>query len=402
MNKKVVLAYSGGLDTSVMIKWLKDTYNADVIAAIVDVGQNEDLPAIKKRALSTGASKAYVIDAKKEFVTDIIYPAIKANSIYEHKYLLGTSLARPIIAKKIVEIAKKENAWAVSHGSTGKGNDQVRFEITFRAFAPGIKIIAPWREWKLKSREDEINYAHKHHIPITVTKAKPYSSDANLWHISYEGGILENPNNPPTEDIFQLTTPINKTPDTPGFVEISFEKGIPKKINGKVYDPVNLVLTLNKIGGLHCIGRTDLVENRLVGMKSRGVYETPGGTLLIFAHRELEYLAIDRDTFHYKALVEQKYAELIYNGLWYSPLRYALDGFINETQEYVTGSIKLKLFKGNINVEGRKAKNSLYWEKLATFEKEDIYDQRHAEGFIKLFGLPVEVNSILRKNKTKI
>ncbi|MBU0952656.1 MAG: argininosuccinate synthase [Elusimicrobia bacterium] len=397
MKNKIVLAYSGGLDTSVMIKWLKDTYNADIIAAIIDVGQNEDLPAIKKRALNTGALKAYVIDAKKEFVTDIIYPAVKANAIYEHKYLLGTSLARPIIAKKIIEIAKKENAWAVSHGATGKGNDQVRFEITFRAFAPGIKIIAPWREWTLKSRTDEIEYAQKHKIPITVTKKKPYSSDANLWHISYEGGILEDPNNPPPEDIFQLTKQISKTPDKPGFVEICFEKGVPKKINGKTYEPVALIAALNKIGGEHCIGRTDLVENRLVGMKSRGVYETPGGTLLIFAHRELEYLTIERETFHYKEVIEPKYAELIYNGLWYSPLREALDGFINETQKYVTGSIKLKLFKGNINVEGRKAASSLYWEKLATFEKEDIYDQRHAEGFIKLFGLPVEVNSILRK-----
>ncbi|OGS19829.1 MAG: argininosuccinate synthase [Elusimicrobia bacterium RIFOXYA2_FULL_40_6] len=395
--KKIVLAYSGGLDTSVMIKWLKDTYNAEIIAAIIDVGQNEDLPAIKKRALSTGALKAYVIDAKKEFVTDIIYPAVKANAIYEHKYLLGTSLARPIIAKKIIEIAKKENAWAVSHGATGKGNDQVRFEITFRAFAPGIKIIAPWREWTLKSRTDEIEYAQKHKIPITVTKKKPYSSDANLWHISYEGGILEDPNNPPPEDIFQLTKPLSKTPNKPGFVEIYFDKGVPKKINGKSYEPVALITTLNKIGGEHCIGRTDLVENRLVGMKSRGVYETPGGTLLMFAHRELEYLTIERDTFHYKEIIEPKYSELIYNGLWYSPLREALDGFINETQKYVTGSIKLKLFKGNITVEGRKAVSSLYWEKLATFENENLYDQRHAEGFIKLFGLPVEVNSILRK-----
>ncbi|OGS23768.1 MAG: argininosuccinate synthase [Elusimicrobia bacterium RIFOXYB2_FULL_48_7] len=399
MTKKIVLAYSGGLDTSIMIKWLKDTYDAEVIAAIIDVGQNEDLPAIKKRALATGASKAYVIDAKKEFVTDIIFPAVKANAIYEHKYLLGTSLARPIIAKKIVEIAKKENAWAVSHGATGKGNDQVRFEITFRAFAPGIKIIAPWREWDMKSRTDEIDYAQKHNIPITVSKAKPYSSDANLWHISYEGGILENPDNPPTEDIFQLTRPISKTPNKPGFVEIYFEKGVPKKINGKSYEPVALIAALNKIGGLHCIGRTDLVENRLVGMKSRGVYETPGGTLLMFAHRELEYLTLERDTFHYKQMIEQKYSELIYNGLWYSPLREALDGFIEKTQEYVTGSIKLKLFKGNINVEGRKAKSSLYWEKLATFETEDIYNQSHAEGFIKLFGLPVEVNAILRKKK---
>jgi len=397
MKRKVVLSYSGGLDTSVMVRWLKDNYNSSVIACIVDVGQIEDFNEIKERAKKAGAEKVYLIDAKNEFVTDFIYPAIKANSIYEKKYLLGTALARPLIAKKVIEIAKKEKAWAVSHGATGKGNDQVRFDISFRTLAPEIKIIAPWREWNLKSREEEIEYAKKHKIPIKITPEKPYSIDENLWHISYEGGILEDPNREPPEDIFQLTVSPEKAPDKPTYLEIYFEKGVPQKINGKKYQPVELIKTLNKIGGKNGIGRTDMVENRLVGIKSRGVYECPAGTILCFAHRELEYLTLDRETFHYKEIVEQKYSELVYYGLWFSPLKNALDKFIDETQKFVTGSIKLKLYKGTISVSGRKSPYSLYWQKLATFSKEDIYNQKHGEGFTKLFGLPLEVASLLRK-----
>ncbi|MFN3966313.1 MAG: argininosuccinate synthase [Endomicrobiia bacterium] len=399
MKRKIVLSYSGGLDTSVMIKWLKDTYKCEVIACIVDVGQTEDFKEIKNRAKKTGAEKVYLIDAKKEFVTKFLYWAIKANAIYEKKYLLGTALARPLISKKVIEVAKKENAWAVSHGATGKGNDQVRFDVSFRALAPGIKIIAPWREWELKSREDEIEYAKKHKIPITITPERPYSTDENLWHISYEGGILENPAKEPPEDIFKLTVSPEKAPDKSTFIEIYFEKGIPKKINGKNYQPVELIKKLNKIGGKNGIGRTDIVENRLVGIKSRGVYECPAGTILCFAHRELEYLTLDRETFHYKEIVEQKYAELIYYGLWFSPLKNALDKFIDETQKYVTGTIKLKLYKGTLTVCDRKSPYSLYWQKLATFSKEDIYNQKHGEGFTKLFGLPLEVTSLLRKKQ---
>ncbi len=397
MKRKIVLSYSGGLDTSVMVKWLKENYKCKVIACIVDVGQQEDFQEIKNRAKKTGAEKVYLIDAKEEFVTDFIYWAIKANSTYEKKYLLGTALARPLIAKKVIEVAKKENAWAVSHGATGKGNDQVRFDISFRVLAPKIKIIAPWREWELKSREDEIQYAKKHKIPITITPEKPYSTDENLWHISHEAGILEDPNKEPPEDIFKLTVSPEKAPDKPTYIELYFEKGIPKKINGKVYKPVELIKTLNKIGGKNGVGRTDIVENRLVGIKSRGVYECPGGTILCFAHRELEYLTLDRETFHYKELIEQKYSELIYYGLWFSPLKTAFDKFIDETQKYVTGNVKLKLYKGTITICGRNSPYSLYWQELATFSKEDIYNQKHAEGFIKLFGLPLEVASILRK-----
>ena len=397
MKRKVVLSYSGGLDTSVMVRWLKDNYNSSVIACIVDVGQIEDFNEIKERAKKAGAEKVYLIDAKNEFVTDFLYSAIKANSIYEKKYLLGTALARPLIAKKVIEIAKKEKAWAVSHGATGKGNDQVRFDISFRTLAPEIKIIAPWREWNLKSREEEIEYAKKHKIPIKITPEKPYSIDENLWHISYEGGILEDPNREPPEDIFQLTVSPEKAPDKPTYLEIYFEKGVPQKINDKRYQPVELIKTLNKIGGKNGIGRTDMVENRLVGIKSRGVYECPAGTILCFAHRELEYLTLDRETFHYKEIVEQKYSEFVYYGLWFSPLKNALDKFIDETQKFVTGSIKLKLYKGTISVSGRKSPYSLYWQKLATFSKEDIYNQKHGEGFTKLFGLPLEVASLLRK-----
>ncbi len=397
--KKVVVAYSGGLDTSIILSWIKETYNAEVIACCVNVGQDKEVVGLKEKAKRTGASKCYVIDAKKEFVTDYIFPAIKANALYENRYLLGTSLARPVIAKKIVEIAKKENADAICHGATGKGNDQVRFELGFKALMPEAKIIAPWRIWNIKSRNDAIDYAKKRGIPVPVTKAKPYSSDANLWHISYEGGVLEDTENEWDEDMFQMTVSAKDAPNKATYVKIDFVKGIPVAINGKTFEPVSLIQKLNDVAGANGIGRIDIIENRLVGMKSRGVYEAPAATLLYFAHNELESMTIDRDTAHYKELIAHKYAELAYNGLWFNPLREALDAFIDVTQKYVTGSITVKLYKGNMIVVSRKAKNPLYWEELATFDKDEIYNQKDAEGFINLFGLPTKVQALMRKGK---
>ena len=397
--KKVVVAYSGGLDTSIILSWIKETYNAEVIACCVNVGQDKEVVGLKEKARRTGASKCYVIDAKKEFVTDYIFPAIKANALYENRYLLGTSLARPVIAKKIVEIAKKEKADAICHGATGKGNDQVRFELGFKALMPEAKIIAPWRIWDIKSRNDAIDYAKKRGIPVPVTKAKPYSSDANLWHISYEGGVLEDTENEWDEDMFQMTVSAKDAPNKATYVKIDFVKGIPVAINGKTFDPVSLVQKLNDVAGANGIGRIDIIENRLVGMKSRGVYEAPAATLLYFAHNELESMTIDRDTAHYKELIAHKYAELAYNGLWFNPLREALDAFIDVTQKYVTGSVTVKLYKGNMQVVSRKAKNPLYWEELATFDKDEIYNQKDAEGFINLFGLPTKVQALMRKGK---
>lgn len=401
MNKtyrRVVVAYSGGLDTSVMLRWVRENYRCDVVACCVDVGQAEDYPKLIKRALSTGASKAFVIDARKEYVTRYLWPTLKAHALYEGRYLLGTSIARPIIAEKVAEVARKVGADAVSHGATGKGNDQVRFELTFKAVAPELGIIAPWREWDMKGREDEIAYAERHKIPITVTKAKPYSSDANLWHISYEGGVLEDPNHPYKNDMFELTVSPEDAPNRPEMVTLGFQKGVPVSVNGKKLDPVALVQTLNKIAGRNGIGRIDIVENRLVGMKSRGVYEAPAATLLYFAHRELESLVLDRDTAHAKELIGPRYAELVYNGQWHTPFREALDAFIGSTQQRVTGTVRLKLYKGNIIVQGRQSPHSLYWQKLASFEAEDIYNQKDAEGFINLFGLPIKVAALLRKN----
>jgi len=397
--KKVVVAYSGGLDTSIILSWIKETYNAEVIACCVNVGQDKEVVGLKEKAKRTGASKCYVIDAKKEFVTDYIFPAIKANALYENRYLLGTSLARPVIAKKIVEIAKKEKADAICHGATGKGNDQVRFELGFKALMPEAKIIAPWRIWDIKSRNDAIDYAKKRGIPVPVTKAKPYSSDANLWHISYEGGVLEDTENEWDEDMFQMTVSAKDAPNKATYVKIDFVKGVPVAINGKTFDPVSLVQKLNDVAGANGIGRIDIIENRLVGMKSRGVYEAPAATLLYFAHNELESMTIDRDTAHYKELIAHKYAELAYNGLWFNPLREALDAFIEVTQKYVTGSVTVKLYKGNMQVVSRKAKNPLYWEELATFDKDEIYNQKDAEGFINLFGLPTKVQALMRKGK---
>ncbi|GHT16537.1 argininosuccinate synthase [Endomicrobiia bacterium] len=397
--KKVVVAYSGGLDTSIILSWVKENYGCEVVACCVDVGQGKELEGLDEKAKKTGASKSYIIDAKKEFVTNYIYPTIKVNALYENKYYLGTSLARPIIAEKIADVVKKEKADAVCHGATGKGNDQVRFELAFKSLIPNVKIIAPWREWDIKSREDAIDYAKKRDISVPVTKAKPYSSDANLWHISYEGGVLEDLENEYDESMFKMTVSPEKAPDKPMYLAIAFEQGIPVSIDGNKFTPVELITKLNEIAGANSIGRADIVENRLVGMKSRGVYESPAAAVLYAAHEELESISIDRDTLHFKQLLAHKYAEIAYYGLWFSPLREALDAFINETQKYVTGSIKLKLYKGNIIIVARQAKYSLYSEKLATFEKDEIYNHKDAEGFINLWGLPTKMQAMLRKSE---
>ena len=394
---KVVLAYSGGLDTSIILKWLQDKFDAEVIAYCADLGQEEELDGLEAKGLKTGASKVYIEDLRAEFVTDFIFKAVRANAIYEDRYLLGTSLARPLIAKKQVEIALKEGADAVSHGATGKGNDQVRFELTFKALAPQLKIIAPWRDWEFDSRESLIEYAEQKGIPIPVTKAKPYSMDRNLMHISYEGGILEDPFNEPTEDMFLLTNSIDNAPGTPEYLEVDFEKGTPVALNGKKTAPLALVQELNKLGRKHGIGRIDIVENRLVGIKSRGVYETPGITILMQAHQALETITMEKATYNYKQSVALKYAELIYNGQWYHPLREALDAFIDDTQQLVTGTVRLKLYKGHAAVVGRKSLFSLYNPGLATFERGTAYTQKDAEGFINLFGLPLKEYAVVKK-----
>lgn len=395
---KVALAYSGGLDTSVILHWLKDHYKAEVIAMVANLGQMEDWERIKERAYKTGASKVYIEDLREEFVKDYIYPAIKAGAIYEGGYLLGTALSRPIIAKRMVEIARENRCDALAHGATGKGNDQVRFELAFKRLAPDLKIIAPWREWTLRSRKDEIAYAEKHGIQIDVDEERPYSIDQNLWHTSYEGGILEDPNTPPDEEMFLMTRAPEDAEDKPTFVEISFEAGIPKMVNGEEFPPVELISSLNRIAGENGIGRVDLVENRLVGIKSRGVYETPGGTLLYVAHKELEHLCLDRETLHYKEILSNRYAELIYNGLWYSPLRRALDAFFDVTQERVTGSVRLRLYKGNCIVVGRSSPKSLYLKDLATFDEGEAYEHRDATGFINLFGLQLKILGRLERS----
>jgi argininosuccinate synthase len=393
--KKVVLAYSGGLDTSVMIPWLKENYGCEVIAMAADVGQGEELEPLHEKALRTGASKLYIEDLKEEFVRDFVFPTLQAGALYEGKYLLGTSMARPLIARRQVEIALAEGADAVAHGATGKGNDQVRFELAYKALAPQLAVIAPWREWELAGREDEVAYAEARDIPLPVTKEKPYSRDRNLWHISHEGVHLENPWNEPEEEMYQISTSPEKAPDQPAYVVIGFEAGSPVSLEGVKLGPAALVEKLNEAGARNGIGRRDIVENRLVGMKSRGVYETPGGTILFTAHEELESLALDRETLHYKRLVAEKYAEMVYNGLWYTPLRRALDAFVRSTQERVTGEVRLKLYKGSVTAVGRRSPFSLYSEKLATFSAEDVYNQKDAEGFINLFGLPLKVQAQL-------
>lgn len=399
-KEKVVLAYSGGLDTSIIIPWLKENYDYEVIAMAADVGQGEELEPLNEKAIKTGASKIYIEDLKEEFVTDFIFPTLKAGAVYEGKYLLGTSFARPLIAKRLVEIAEKEGATAIAHGATGKGNDQVRFELTVKALAPHLKIIAPWRVWDIRSREDAIDYAQARNIPIPVSKKDNYSRDRNLWHLSHEGSDLEDPWNEPQYDkLLKLTVPPEKAPDKPSYVEIYFEEGIPKKVNGKEYSPVELLEVLNKIGGENGIGIVDMVENRLVGMKSRGVYETPGGAILYAAHRELELLCLDRDTLHYKDIVAQRFAELVYFGQWYTPLREALSAFVDSTQKTVTGTVRMKLYKGNCMPAGSKSEYSLYSEELSTFGKDEVYNQKDAEGFINLFGLPIKVGAMLRKKR---
>jgi argininosuccinate synthase len=393
--KKVVLAYSGGLDTSIIITWLKENYGCEVIAVAADVGQGTELTGLEEKAIKTGASKLYIEDLKKEFVEDFIFPTLKAGAKYEN-YLLGTSFARPVIAKRIVEIAKAEGADAIVHGCTGKGNDQVRFELTIKAFAPEMKIIAPWRIWDLKSRDDEIDYAEKHNIPLNITRETNYSKDKNLWHLSHEGLDLEDPSNEPKYDkILEMGLSPEQAPDKATYVTVGFEKGLPVSIDGEMLDGVSIIEKLNLLGGENGIGLLDIVENRLVGMKSRGVYETPGGSILYQAHETIETLVLDKETAHYKALVAQKFAELVYNGQWYTPLREALSAFVDKTQEYVTGEVKLKLYKGNIIISGVTSPHSLYSEAIATFGADEVYNQKDAEGFINLFGLPIKVKAML-------
>ena len=396
-KEKFILAYSGGLDTSVILAWLKENYNCEVIAVCVDVGQADDYNLVKQKAFNTGASKFYVENVTKEFVEEYIFKTLKAGAVYEGKYLLGTSFARPVIAKKLVEIAEKEGASTIVHGCTGKGNDQVRFELSIKALNPSLKIIAPWRIWDIRSREDAIDYAKKRNIPIPVTKEKPYSMDKNIWHLSHEGGDLENPWNEHNPDMYQMTTPPEKCPDIPSYVEVYFEEGIPKKIDGVHYESVALIEKLNKIGGENGVGIIDMVENRLVGMKSRGVYETPGGTILYTAHKELEYLTLDRQTSHYKELIAQKYSEIVYDGMWFTPIREALDAFVDSTQKYVTGTVKLKLYKGSCNVAASKSPYSLYSEEFATFGQDEVFSHKDSEGFINLFGLPLKIRALMEK-----
>ena len=403
MKEKVILAYSGGLDTTVIIPWLKENYDFDVVAVCIDVGQGTETDGLEEKALKTGAIKYYLLNVEDEFVVDYIYPAIKANATYEGKYLLGTSLARPLIAKKLVEIAKKEGATAICHGATGKGNDQVRFELGIKALAPELKIIAPWRIWDIKSREDEIEYLIKKGIEVPMKKGDTYSRDKNLWHLSHEGLELEDPSSEPNYDkLLHLSVTPEKAPDEATYIEIEFEKGIPTKLNGETYAPSEFIKKLNILGGKNSIGIVDMVESRVVGMKSRGVYETPGGTILYYAHKELEYLCLDKQTQSFKSIVSNKFAELTYSGEWFTPLMEALMAFIDKTQETVTGCVKLKLYKGNIIPAGAKSKYSLYNESLASFTTGELYNHKDAEGFINLFGLPLKVRALANeKNKTK-
>ena len=393
--KKVVLAYSGGLDTSIIIPWLKENYNnCEVIAVSADVGQGTELDGLEEKALKTGASKLYIEDLKEEFIQEYVYPTVQAGAVYENKYLLGTSFARPIIAKRIVEIAKAEGADAICHGCTGKGNDQVRFELTIKAFAPEMTIIAPWREWSIKSREEEIEYAEAHNIPLKINRETNYSKDKNIWHLSHEGLDLEDPANEPQYNhpgFLELGVSPEQAPDEPTYMTIHFEKGKPTAINGKEMNGVEVVTTLNELGGKNGVGLADIVENRLVGMKSRGVYETPGGAILYHAHNKLEELCLDRDTFHYKQQIGLKFAELVYYGQWFTPLREALSAFVDSTQQTVTGDVKLKLYKGNIIDAGVTSPYSLYDPEIATFDEDEVYNQADADGFINLFGLPIKV-----------
>ena len=398
MADKVVLAYSGGLDTSIIIPWLRENYSCDVIAVVGDVGQGDDMQAVAEKAKKTGASKVFIEDLRQEFLTGYVFPTLRAGAVYEHKYLLGTSMARPIIAKAQVEVALSEGAAFVAHGCTGKGNDQVRFEHAYQALAPHLKVIAPWREWKLNSREDCLDYAEARGIPVEASRTKIYSRDKNIWHLSHEGAELEDPNSEPKPDMWQLTVSPEQAPNHAESVTIEFDEGTPVGVNGKRLDPVALITELNAIGGRNAIGRIDLVENRFVGIKSRGCYETPGGTLLVTAHRELEALTLEREVLHFKQQIALKYADLVYNGLWFTPLREALDAFIDSTQQNVSGSVTLKLYKGNVSLAGRASEYSLYQTGLAAFSM-DGYNPKDAEGFIRILGLPARVQAPLRRKK---
>lgn len=395
--KKVVLAYSGGLDTSIIIPWLKETYGYEVIAMAADLGQGEELATLQEKATKSGASKLYIEDLREEFLTEFIFPTLKAGAVYEGDYLLGTAFARPLIARRLVGIAEKEGAVAIAHGATGKGNDQVRFELSVKALNPDLEIIAPWRIWDLKSRDDCIDYAEARGIEVPVTKDRPYSMDRNLWHLSHEGGDLEDPWNEPKRNLYLLGVSPEDAPDEATYLDLGFEQGIPTTINGKKVAPVTLLETLNEMGGKNGIGIVDMVENRLVGMKSRGVYETPGGTIMYMAHQALEHLTLDRLTLHYKEQLALKYAEIVYDGVWYSPLREALDAFVNVTQKNVTGTVRVKLYKGNCTAAGVKSPYSLYNEAYATFGEDGVYDQKDAAGFINLFGLPLKVRALMEK-----
>ncbi len=400
--KKVVLAYSGGLDTSIIIPWLKENYNnCEVIAVTADLGQGDELVPVHDKALKSGASKCYILDLKEEFIADYVWPTVKAGAVYEKKYLLGTSFARPLIAKKLVEIAEAEGADAIAHGATGKGNDQVRFELSVKALAPDIAIIAPWREWSIRSRDEAIDFAAAHNIPVPVTHDHDYSMDRNMWHLSHEGSDLEDPWNAPKDELFIVTNIPEKAPDQKEYVELEFVEGVPVAVNGEKMSPATIVETLNEIGIRNGVGITDMVEDRLVGMKSRGVYENPAGAIIYYAHNELENLCLDRATQSFKQMVGIRYSELVYDGMWFSPLREALDAFVNETQKTVTGVVKLKLYKGNIISAGSKSPYSLYSQEYVTFGQDEVYNQADATGFINLFGLPLKVRALMKKGSLK-
>ncbi|MDR1326600.1 MAG: argininosuccinate synthase [Treponema sp.] len=402
MKKKIVLAYSGGLDTTVIIPWLKENYDCDIVAVCVDVGQEADWKTITGRAVASGAIACHVADVKKEYVEHYVFPALKASALYEDKYLLGTATARPLIAKVLVDYARKEGALAIAHGATGKGNDQVRFDLGIMAFAPDLEIIAPWRIWDIKSRDEEIEYLEKRNIPVPMKKSDSYSRDDNLWHLSHEGLELEEPGNEPElERMLRMSVPPEKAPDTPEYVDIEFEKGIPLAVNGTRLEAVLLIQTLNKIGGAHGVGITDLVENRIVGMKSRGIYETPGGSILYYAHQELEHICLDRQTYAFKQQVALKMGELIYGGLWFTPLREALSAFVDSTQETVSGKARLKLYKGSISSAGISSPCSLYNSSIASFTTGDLYNHIDAQGFIRLYGLPVLVRALMEHEQNK-
>lgn len=399
---KVVLAYSGGLDTSIIIPWLKENYdNCEVIAVCGDVGQGDELDVVHDKALASGASKVYIADLKEEFVRDYVYPVIRSGAVYEGGYLLGTSCARPLIAKALVEVAQKEGADYIAHGATGKGNDQVRFELTIKALSPETKIIAPWRIWDIKSREDAVDFANAHNIPVPVTKKRPYSMDRNVLHLSHEGADLEDPANEPLDDLYLICNRPEDAPDEPEYITLTFEKGNAVKLNGEALTPLAMLEKLNALGAKHGIGILDIVENRLVGMKSRGVYETPGGTILHVAHQGLESLTLDRSTMEFKAHAAVKYAQLVYDGLWYTPLKEALDAFIDKTQETCSGEVRLKLYKGSVTTAGMTSPYSLYNEEFVTFGEDEVYNQADAEGFINLFGLPLKVNALMKRNLEK-